>query len=103
MVEGARGPASTRWLKPAVTVALYALIFYWTDLRALAARLAGTRWEYVAAAVLLYMAGQALSAYKWQILLQPVGLIVPYFRTLAFYFTGMFFNLFLPTIVGGVT
>ncbi len=101
MVEGARGPASARWLKPAVTLALYALIFYWTDVRALAARLAGTRWEYVVAAVLLYMAGQALSAYKWQILLQPVGLIVPYFRTLAFYFTGMFFNLFLPTIVGG--
>jgi uncharacterized protein (TIRG00374 family) len=52
--------------------------------------------------VLLYVAGQALSAWKWHLLLGPVGLgAVRYARVLAFYFIGMFFNIFLPTIVGG--
>jgi len=90
-----------RWLKPLVTIALYALVFYWTDAGAIAGQLGRARLELVAIGVLLYMAGQAVSSWKWQILLAPVGLQVPYFKVLAFYFTGMFFNLFLPTIVGG--
>src|SRR3954452_22280808 len=90
------------WIKPTVTVLLYALVFYWTDARALTSRLAAARLEYVAAGVLLYGAGQALSAWKWRLLLRPVGLgAVGYGRLLAFYFIGMFFNLFLPTVVGG--
>jgi glycosyltransferase 2 family protein len=90
-----------RWLKPLVTLFFYGLIFYWTDVRAIARHLTAAQVQYVAAGVVLYMTGQALSAYKWQVLLRPVSLSVPYRRTLAFYYTGMFFNLFLPTIVGG--
>jgi uncharacterized protein (TIRG00374 family) len=89
-------------VKPAVTVLLYALVFYWTDARAILTRLSAVRLEYVAAGVILYAAGQALSAWKWHLLLGPVGLgAVRYTRLLAFYFVGMFFNLFLPTVVGG--
>ena len=91
----------SRWLKPLVTLALYALVFYWTDASAIASELGRARLEPIVVGVLLYMAGQAVSAWKWQILLHPVHLEVPYLRVLAFYFTGMFFNLFLPTIVGG--
>ena len=90
-----------RWLKPIVTIALYALVFYWTDASAIAGELGRARLGPLAVGVLLYMAGQAVSSWKWQILLQPVGLDIGYLRVLAFYFTGMFFNLFLPTIVGG--
>jgi glycosyltransferase 2 family protein len=93
---------SARWMRPAVTLLLYALVFYWTDARALFARLGSARLEYVAGGVLLYVAGQAVSAWKWHLLLGPVGLgAVRYTRLLAFYFIGMFFNIFLPTIVGG--
>ena len=89
-------------MRPAVTLLLYALVFYWTDARALFARLGSARLEYVAGGVLLYVAGQAVSAWKWHLLLGPVGLgAVRYTRLLAFYFIGMFFNIFLPTIVGG--
>ena len=90
-----------RWLKPLVTLALYALVFYWTDASAIAGELGRVRLEPVVLGVMLYMAGQAVSSWKWQILLQPVRLDVPYLKVLAFYFTGMFFNLFLPTIGGG--
>jgi len=102
--EATRGSVPGRtlsWLKLVVSLGLYALIFYSTDVGTIARHLADAQLTYVAAAVVLYAAGQALSAYKWQLLLGPVGLAVPYVRLLAFYFTGMFFNLFLPTIVGG--
>jgi glycosyltransferase 2 family protein len=101
LVASARARGISRWFKPIVTIALYALIFYWTDVGAIARRLSTARIEYVAGGILLYMTGQAVSAYKWQVLLAPVGLAVRYSRILAFYYTGMFFNLFLPTIVGG--
>jgi uncharacterized protein (TIRG00374 family) len=99
-VPSQRGPG--RWIKALVTLLLYALVFYWTDVRAIFSRLTAVRLEYVAAGLLLYVAGQALSTWKWRLLLAPVGLgAVRYPRLLAFYFIGMFFNLFLPTMVGG--
>lgn len=90
-----------RWVKPLVTVGLYALVFATTDIAAMLSRLAGADLGWVAAGVLLYAAGQVLSAAKWQSLIRPLGLVVSSLRVLAFYFVGMFFNLFLPTIVGG--
>jgi glycosyltransferase 2 family protein len=42
-----------------------------------------------------------LSAWRWQLLLPPVQLAARYSHLAAFYFIGMFFNIFLPTIVGG--
>lgn len=97
----ARRRRALRWIKLVVSLGLYALIFYATDVRTIARHLGDARLGYVAAAVLLYSAGQALSTWKWQLLLTPIGLAVPYGRLLAFYFTGMFFNLVLPTVVGG--
>ncbi|HEX6212436.1 MAG TPA: lysylphosphatidylglycerol synthase transmembrane domain-containing protein [Methylomirabilota bacterium] len=90
-----------RWIKPLVTIALYAAVFYWTDAGAILARLRGVRLEFLAAGVLLYGGGQLLSTWRWQLLQQAVGLRVRFLRLAAFYFIGMFFNLFLPTIVGG--
>jgi len=90
-----------RWLKPAVTVGLYAAIFSSADTRAILARLQDADLGFVAAGVAAYMAGQCASTWKWHLLLAPVGLRVTYRRLLGFYFSGMFFNLFLPTVVGG--
>ena len=90
-----------RWLKPAVTIALYLFVFYWTDFSAILRRLRTAELGPLAAAILLYAAGQSLSALKWRLLLGPVRLTTSYARLVGFYFIGMFFNLFLPTIVGG--
>jgi uncharacterized protein (TIRG00374 family) len=100
----APAPASffQRLFKPLITIALYALIFYrYVDVRTLLGRLATTDLAYVAAGIAIYICGQLISAFKWQVLLAPVGLAVRYVRIAAFYFIGMFFNNFLPTIVGG--
>jgi glycosyltransferase 2 family protein len=90
-----------RWLKPAGTIVLYVLVFYWTDARAILGRLRTVELTPLVAGIAIYAAGQALSTFKWRMLLGPAGLVVSYARLLGFYFTGMFFNLFLPTIVGG--
>jgi len=97
----AGGSRTLPWIKLLVSVGLYALILYATDVRTIGRHLADAQLAYVAGGVLLYAAGQALSTYRWLLLLRPLGLGVPYVHLLAFYFTGMFFNLFLPTVVGG--
>jgi len=53
------------------------------------------------AAFLLYLAGQVLSAYKWGLLAEPLGLKRPYRQLVAFYFIGMYFNLFMVGSIGG--
>ena len=89
-------------VKVAITLALYAaIIFYKIDIHDVWARLQTAEFGWVVLAVAAYVAGQWLSAYKWWLLLRPVKLVVPYRRVVGFYFIGMFFNNFLPTIVGG--
>jgi uncharacterized protein (TIRG00374 family) len=87
--------------KFAVTVALYAAVFAKTDVAKVGAELRAAEPGWVVLAVGIYAVGQCLSAYKWWLLLRPVKLVVPYTRVVGFYFIGMFFNIFLPTIVGG--
>jgi glycosyltransferase 2 family protein len=88
-------------LKGVITLALYAAVFYKVDVTALWARLSTANLGWVVLGVFCYAAGQWTSAWRWWILLPPVRLKVPYLRLVAFYFVGMFFNIFLPTIVGG--
>jgi hypothetical protein len=49
----------------------------------------------------LYVSGQFLSAYRWKVLVAPLAIPVTYSRLAAFYFLGMFFNFFFPTMIGG--
>ncbi|HXE79256.1 MAG TPA: hypothetical protein VNK41_00760, partial [Vicinamibacterales bacterium] len=67
------GGRALSWIKLIVSLGLYAVIFYTTDVRLIARHLAGAHVGFVAAAVLLYATGQAISTFKWQILLRPLG------------------------------
>jgi glycosyltransferase 2 family protein len=53
------------------------------------------------AAVALYFAAQFISALRWQLLSRPLGFGQPLRRYVGYYFIGMYFNLLLPTSVGG--
>jgi uncharacterized membrane protein YbhN (UPF0104 family) len=53
------------------------------------------------AAVGLYVATQILSSVRWQLLARPLGFAQSLRQFTSFYFIGMFFNLLLPTSVGG--
>jgi len=52
-------------------------------------------------AILLAFAGIVIRSYRWQILLQAVGVQLPFGRVVYLYFVGAFFNTFLPTGFGG--
>lgn len=51
--------------------------------------------------VIIYLFGQELSAWKWSIISDRLGFNYKLSQYSAYYFIGMFFNLFLPTGVGG--
>lgn len=53
---------------------------------------------YAAAAYAVFV---ALSAWRWQILLDFKGFAMPFGRTMRIYLVSIFFNNFLPTTVGG--
>jgi uncharacterized protein (TIRG00374 family) len=90
------------WLRPVVSLTLYLLIFYyWVDLRTTITLLRSSDLRFVFVGVLLYCVGQLASAYRWLLLLKPVRLTSSYGRLAGTYFIGMFFSIFLPTIVGG--
>jgi uncharacterized membrane protein YbhN (UPF0104 family) len=59
------------------------------------------RLEWWLAAVGLYIMTQIVSAFRWQLLAGPLGFRQPLAHYTGYYFVGMFFNLFLPTSVGG--
>ena len=50
---------------------------------------------------MLFVAGQAMSAYRWQLLAAILGVRGSFREFLAYYFVGMFTNLFVPGQVGG--
>ena len=93
--------AVSTFIKIAVTAALYVAVFYTIDVGKLWERLQTVRIGWVVLGAVVYAGGQWLSAWRWWLLLRPIRLDVPYLRIVAFYFIGMFFNIFLPTIVGG--
>ena len=51
--------------------------------------------------IAVYVFGQIVSAYKWSLLTKAAGFKKTLKEHIHLYFTGMFFNLFLPSTVGG--
>src|SRR5262245_26647240 len=54
-----------------------------------------------ALALVAFVLAQLISSLRWQMLAAPLGFAAPYRRYASLYFVGMFFNLVLPTSVGG--
>jgi uncharacterized protein (TIRG00374 family) len=63
--------------------------------------LQGLDGRYWLAAFLLYLATQVISTWRWQLFALALGLGGALRSYLSYYFVGMFFNLVLPTSVGG--
>lgn len=88
-------------LRLLVSLALLSLLARRLDGRQLQAAFADLRWEFWLAAVALYLGTQVVSALRWKLLSRPLGLEGSLGQFIAYYFVGMFFNLLLPTSVGG--
>jgi uncharacterized membrane protein YbhN (UPF0104 family) len=81
-----------------ILVSVIAWRLDWEQVRSAFATLDVRLWL---AALGVYLLAQIASALRWQLLARPLGLSGGLGRYTAFYFIGMFFNLVLPTSVGG--
>ncbi len=91
----------TKTLRMTASVALLAWLAWrtdWAQVGGAFARLDLTLWLL---GVALYAATQVVSSVRWAQLARPLGFRQPLGRFVNFYFVGMFFNLVLPTSVGG--
>ena len=71
------------------------------DLRETGRLLAAAHVPYVLVAIVLYVIGQALSAYRWRLIGVSVDLNAPFVEYVRYYFIGMFFMFFGPSTLGG--
>ena len=88
-------------LRAGAGAAIIAVILSRYDARPVLATMARERLSYFSLAVAIYVAGQAMSAYRWKVLADALGFDAPYREMVAYYFVGMFTNLFVPGLVGG--
>jgi uncharacterized membrane protein YbhN (UPF0104 family) len=83
------------------TLALAAVLAWrirWADVAAAFAALDVRLWL---AALAVYLGAQLASSLRWLLLSRALGITGGFGRFTAYYFIGMFFNLLLPTSVGG--
>lgn len=88
-------------LKVAVTVGGLIFILTQIDLGDALRRLLRADLRWAALALLLVMSSLVVRAYRWLLLLRGLGADLPFPRLVRLYFTGHFFNAFLPTGFGG--
>jgi glycosyltransferase 2 family protein len=88
-------------LKFAVSFGILVLIAFKVDTKELWNILKDAHIGYFIGAVLVYFVVQACSAYRWYLLLKPIGFKTRFSKILSFYYLGMYFNFFLPTAIGG--
>ena len=89
------------FLKIILSIALLAYLFHKIDIKQLFSAISQSDWKYLVLCIVLYGLGQVLSTYKWSLLIHSHGLQHPFRNLVSYYYIGMFFNLFMPSIVGG--
>jgi uncharacterized membrane protein YbhN (UPF0104 family) len=92
---------SSRWFKVGISLALFIFLLRSTDLQGFLRQILAARPEFFFLALLGYLASQVLSAYKWQVLARPLGFTQPFAAFVVYYFSGMYLNLFAPSVVAG--
>jgi uncharacterized protein (TIRG00374 family) len=88
-------------IRTALGAAIVGFLLWRYDLRTVAGVLKRETPGWFAATVLLYVAGQVMSAWRWQLLASLAGILGSFREFVAYYFIGMFTNLFIPGLVGG--
>lgn len=99
--EPARHPLRAFAIRAGIGLAMLAVLLWYFDARPIFRLMARERAGFFAATVALLVAGQVMSAFRWQLLAMVAGLGGPFREYLAYYFTGMFTNVFVPGLIGG--
>ena len=83
-----------------ITAASIVLIVYKIDFTVVWESLASANYWYLFAAFLVVIVNRCLMGYKWNLLLQAVGINMSHFESIKIYFISNFLGLFLPPTVG---
>jgi hypothetical protein len=88
-------------LRGTLSLGLLAVLASRLDWAPLMATLQGVRWGEFAGACLVLILASAVGGYRWALLARPLGFAAPVGQCVVWYMIGLFFNLLLPTSVGG--
>jgi uncharacterized protein (TIRG00374 family) len=88
-------------LKIIVSISLLTFIFSTIDVRAFLNVIQQANPWWLLAALTMMMIGVVVRAFRWQILLEAIGVSVPIGELTAIYFIGFLFNNLLPSGLGG--
>jgi len=101
-------PASSKprqWLatalKAIVSLGLLAYLFSKIDVGSVGRALQNLHLGYFALAWVSFFGLQFVGVFRWRIMVRLQGFEHPFSRLTSYYFVGLFFNLFLPTSIGG--
>jgi hypothetical protein len=89
------------WLRLLVSVGVLGWLLWHTEWSPLVETFARVRWPLCLLALATYCGAQVVSSYRWQLLARSLDFHDKLPRFIGLYFVGMFFNLFLPTSMGG--
>ncbi len=87
--------------KMAVSVVLFVWLFRRVDWAAIGPALGHATPFWILAAAGLLLASHLLASYQWSRLLRAASIGLPFWKVVAYYHVGLFFNNFLPANVGG--
>ncbi|MEK6681944.1 MAG: lysylphosphatidylglycerol synthase transmembrane domain-containing protein [Nitrospirota bacterium] len=94
-----------KWLsllaKIIVSGLILTILFYKTDVNKFYTIIKGADMLIFLLAFCLFIIAQTISTYRWKMLLHTERMNIHFYNLIAYYFIGMFFNLFMPTLVGG--
>ena len=85
----------------AVSTVLIVVLLYRVNLAELHSALHGSIWWLFGLSTFVIAARIVLAAYRWRRLLKVAGIHVSLYRLSYWYYVALFFNMFLPTVLGG--
>lgn len=88
-------------LKLVFGITILVILLSKTSIQEFMHMLLGAKYKYFALSLILYILGQIISAEKWMVLSERLNFNNSFFQYTKWYFLGMFYNMFLPTNIGG--
>jgi len=85
----------------AISIIILSVLFTRIDFHEIKNSLINTNHTVLIIGVIIYTLSQVLNAYKWKLIANNAGFKNKLKEYIDYYFVGLFFNLFLPTTVGG--
>jgi len=84
-----------------ISIVLLIFLFKRVDSKALMDTIKGADWRYLLLAFSIFFLSYILGIYRWKRLLNSSGVSVSFARTAISFCGGLFFNLFMPSTIGG--